>query len=1147
MKNLTKIFMAVAVALFAFSCVQDATEDLGVKVGGQTELTLSIEESRTQLGEKAGDVYPVTWCEGDVVAVNGVASTGIEIVGNGTSATFTFPEAIARPWSVVYPATTATPATAGLQAVTFLATQEYKAGTFCDGAAPMYGVAAAAAEGEEAPAVQLNHLTGVLRFAVKGAGEKLTALTVTTESGKIAGNFDVDCATGALTAHEDASNTITVTFGEGLTLGAEATPIYVAVPAGEYGVVTVVLATDDAKNMTAKFGSNGDKQIKAGVVREFAEFIFAENDIDNKWFEIYTVADMLAFAKTATNFPYVGAKVMASIDMTGVEWTPIEGFGKVFDGGNENALVEGDTGICISGLSAPLFGTTSATIQNLKLTGVNITETKEGFVGSIARVVEGGTVKNCKAVGTLLINNTTYKEELIDGYNNINIGGLVGRSVGATYFKCVNKVAVTVTSVCDPNSGKAYGTTAAGITGRVESKCSFEDCKNDAKILYNGESLPSTLYLSGIAGYADADYDSIHLKDLENTVNGTIEVAKDAVGKSINMRGCIGVVYDRQDVVENIVNNGTINFLGTANGEIRIAGVCNNVGGGYQTVKKLINNGTINISGTATTETNYVGGIASHTAGDVTHKIEECKNTGKILIDGTLSGKNLYCGGLFACNTNGTAQLKKCENSGAITISSTVSALYLSGVLAYTTKAASFTECKNSGAITYSGTASTTHIGAFMANSSQSSKATNVAWTDCENIGAITHSGTSSGIIAYGGFLGYADADTRATWTDCTNSGALSFTGHAKSNFFFGGYFGYPTAGAVLTWNNCVNKGAVSVTGKQTNSDDKKARVGGFAGGTYATCNFYSCTNEGAVTVNLSEVSAKVDVYSGGFVGDVESGWKIVFDKAEGSDKPCVNKGTITLSGACGDGGNVAGLVAGANHGTGDACLLNNAVNEGEIKCINATSTAVIRAAGLVGASDNAKSQITNATNTGNITVDNVSGSSVYVAGIAASISKGKAWNGTAKSKGSIKVSNVTAPKNYLVGGIVAYYTNTSQAIKNAQSVCEIQAIGLEEKSIVDGSSTYYHGLGMIVGSHRGETALVSGCKLGGKYALTADASGKPEWKTISADVVGSTNDEGEFKADPAYAPFWEKIYGGAWADAGIGNCDGCSYISKIE
>ena len=54
MKNLTKIFMAVAVALFAFSCVQDATENLGIKVEGQgvTQLTLSLEESRTHLGDK---------------------------------------------------------------------------------------------------------------------------------------------------------------------------------------------------------------------------------------------------------------------------------------------------------------------------------------------------------------------------------------------------------------------------------------------------------------------------------------------------------------------------------------------------------------------------------------------------------------------------------------------------------------------------------------------------------------------------------------------------------------------------------------------------------------------------------------------------------------------------------------------------------------------------------------------------------------------------------------------------------------------------------------------------------------------------------------------------------------------------------------
>ena len=76
MKNLTKLFVAVAVLFAGFACTTDATEDLGVQVNGadQTEIVLSLEESRTQLGEKVGDIYPLYWSEGDKIAVNGVAA-----------------------------------------------------------------------------------------------------------------------------------------------------------------------------------------------------------------------------------------------------------------------------------------------------------------------------------------------------------------------------------------------------------------------------------------------------------------------------------------------------------------------------------------------------------------------------------------------------------------------------------------------------------------------------------------------------------------------------------------------------------------------------------------------------------------------------------------------------------------------------------------------------------------------------------------------------------------------------------------------------------------------------------------------------------------------------------------------------------------
>ena len=77
MKTFYKIFVAVAFAFVSFACTTDATNDLGVDVADQnlTSITLSLEESRTQLGEKAGEIYPLYWSEGDQIAINGVAST----------------------------------------------------------------------------------------------------------------------------------------------------------------------------------------------------------------------------------------------------------------------------------------------------------------------------------------------------------------------------------------------------------------------------------------------------------------------------------------------------------------------------------------------------------------------------------------------------------------------------------------------------------------------------------------------------------------------------------------------------------------------------------------------------------------------------------------------------------------------------------------------------------------------------------------------------------------------------------------------------------------------------------------------------------------------------------------------------------------
>ena len=154
----------VVAALVAFSCTTDATEDLAVQVDGaaQTEIVLSLEASRTQLGEKVGGLYPLYWSEGAKIAVNGVVSNEVSTDAVGAaSATFTLNGTLEYPYNVVYPAPAegVAAATEGCYPVVFPATQEYKAGNIDGKAAAMYGYA------EEGSAPVLHHLTGVLRFA----------------------------------------------------------------------------------------------------------------------------------------------------------------------------------------------------------------------------------------------------------------------------------------------------------------------------------------------------------------------------------------------------------------------------------------------------------------------------------------------------------------------------------------------------------------------------------------------------------------------------------------------------------------------------------------------------------------------------------------------------------------------------------------------------------------------------------------------------------------------------------------------------------------------------------------------------------------------------------------------------------------------
>ena len=884
MKNFTKLFVAVALLFAGFACTTDATEDLGVLAEGQTTLTLSLEESRTQLGEKADGVYPLYWSADDQISVNGVASNLLSVEDAGkASATFVFNGTLAYPYSVVYPAASA-------NEVVFQAAQVYAEGTFAAGTAPMYGYAASAGE-----AVQLNHLAGALRFDVSGSAV-LSSLVVEAESGSLAGTYTVDCATGALALVEGtASNTVTLSFGEGLTLGAEPTPIYVAVPAGEYGEVVVTLNTTSGEKMVVKFNTEG-KPVVAGKVREFAAFEFAANATDDV-FVIDSKEALIAFAANPTK----SAVVTANIDMTGEVWTTIAEYGEyTFDGGNYE----------IKGLTAPLFGITYANIKNVKLVDVNYEETTNAFSGAIACVLYG-TMNNCSVSGNITINNTTYAGN-ISNYADVGYAGVVGSCVGATMTNCTNNAKITLVSLV---GNTTCAVTAGGVVGGASQGCKFDGLVNNGDIIFSG-STPKNFYLSGVIGRAVPVTGTIPFTELNNcTNNGNItQTAESVCGQDLLIGGITGTVLslDKTYVFSNLKNTGNITLAGKS----RYA-----YGGGIvsytatSSFDNCSNSGNISIAtGAKATAGKVFGLIYEMTSGG---SVKNSHNTGNISVGDNITFNNLVkLSGLVDTMTGEGASMENCTNSGALTvgyISNTLEGnsgrLYMSGLVS----------TMNSGQIKNSHNLKSGKLTATVSNftsgfmigglvgyiSTVSSIVDQVnSLTDCSNSADIDIKTEAASAVYTGGILGQLwgnKVDLTVNFLRVNNSGNISLGGACvcPSNIM-GGITAYILC--EMNYEDCHNTGDITFA---TTGDAGYIYQGGFVGfSSHRTqnssngSNFTNCSNSGKVVAKPTNVTGNANI--GGFVGRSIPGGSSYVVVGEEFDyyTNCSNSGVVEVSGS---------------------------------------------------------------------------------------------------------------------------------------------------------------------------------------------------------------------------------------------------------
>ncbi len=670
MKHLAKLSMVVALLLTSFACTTDATEDLGVKVGGQTTLTISLEKSRTQLGEKAGEVYPLYWSEGDQISVNGVVSSALTEGGNA-SASFTFDDILNYPYSVLYPGNAE-------GKVVFPTSQEYVAGTFASGAVPMYGHAAT---GE---AIQMNYLAGALRFDVSGE-DTLSSVVLEAESGYLSGTYTVDCTNGELTAVENStSTTVTLVFGEGLTLGATATPIYVAVPAGTYGNISVTFYSLAGTKMVAKIDTSS-KPISAGAVREFAPFTYSGTALEEE-FIIDSKEALIAFAAAPTK----SARVVANIDLTGEKWTPIANFGGfTFDGGNFE----------IKGLTAPLFGSTSGTFKNVKLVDVNIVETANPNVGALARNINASSdlqssVRNCSASGTMSVNCANYTVKTKNTNTEIAVGGLVGYARGVKFSDCKNSINITATQVTSNGNTVAANASIAGIVGYIDAtegevlSGDITNCENTGNMVFSDGSTStaaSQLFLAGIFGQSRVGNVNSNISNLTNRGNLTLEKP---LAATCYFGGICGHITTQ--TLTNTKNYGTLIAKGGDYASLQMGG---SVGYGvYLYLVDAHNYGTITVDESAVYKVLNVGGVWGKITGEGGYTNDNCSNSGPVSIYGksTSNATQFRIGGL-----GGWSQsiVTNCVNhkSGTVTVDAEITiaqntgASTVGGVVGYKT------------------------------------------------------------------------------------------------------------------------------------------------------------------------------------------------------------------------------------------------------------------------------------------------------------------------------------------------------------------------------------------------------------------------------------------------------------------------------
>lgn len=934
MKKIYTFISIITMILLAAGCTNEIDSPVREKTDGTSSdgiitVRLSVPvspDTKTSLGSKNGNTYPVLWGASDVITLNGSAATSFTPGDGNTTATATFHlSSLSSPYNFLY---CGVPGLANQ--VTFPATQNYVPGGFDPAAMPMYASLASRSDN-----VTFSHVGALLKFSLTG-DKKIDSVTLTAADGdkSLSGDFTVGATAGILNGNLtpiSGGASLIYSFGGHQQLSDAPFEFYIAIPAGTYeGGITLDVVDNSSGHMTIKvMDSDATKTIDAGKVREFENVVYVPDKVTNLM-QIYDLATFRQFVdavadgnKTLNACLTLNASTL-NLSSIAASFEPIEDYKGIFDG----------NGKTITGLTKPMFADLMGVVKNLSLnSAIEATDPEDVNWGIFAKQLIPSTeiddiagLQNCTAQGSITWTPSSIVE------SNCQIGGLLGNNKGGSISSCINQATVTFanngeTNTCEPSIGGIVGRSQKG--GELKTQGDISNCSNSGAVVCDA-NFDSNIYIGGVLGFQVEKAENIRgctnsgtVTVTENAstskrlqIGGVVGLGKGAIESCTNLSGgvvtteacsvtgyiCQGGVVGRMtnpsDTYTGLTNAGTLNVAASGSNNAYIGGVVGLCNEGA-TITGFTNNGTINCNSSHKGEM-YIGGIAG-----CSRVILSGNNKGRINVSGFVgkTGKVVCVGGVVGQNDDEVTA----DNEGNVVLTSDSNTYYDTFVGGIVGRAkANVTSCTNSGSIyndcplTKSG--QFLEIGGIVGYSISSALISN-----CCNTGHVANTANSAGYLYVGGIVAEADNDI----VSCVNSGDVSNSGQATTAYADGKVYHVEVGGisghnAEITMASCSNEGAVSNSG----NSGAGIFVGGLSGHSVAG-TFETCTNSGAVSNSGSANNSglPVDVAIGGMAGYLDgdntlTGTSSLFNSNSGT---VVETSTSTYVGM----GGISGLVNG--------------------------------------------------------------------------------------------------------------------------------------------------------------------------------------------------------------------------------------------